>query len=149
MITHVETGRTYVGQTIFSIQHRFNQHCSSSSDCPYLKNAIKKYGPDAFTIELLQDSIDTQEEADASESFYIRLKNARYKPGDKKTGFNLTDGGQGSRDDIRWLENHAKLVLFAAENRRMPLNESENVEEASIASWANTQRVVGRGQVSS
>ncbi|ABT14788.1 hypothetical protein NY2A_B389R [Paramecium bursaria Chlorella virus NY2A] len=45
------SGYQYVGVTTQEIQQRIRQHCKPSSECVKLRNAIQKYGVDAFDIE--------------------------------------------------------------------------------------------------
>ena len=60
-ITNDLNGRKYVGLTKHSAAHRFMQHVQSAvyvgSNCP-LHRAIRKHGPDNFSIETLQDCIE-------------------------------------------------------------------------------------------
>lgn len=42
-------GQCYIGQTTSSVEKRFRCHLSPSSNCKYLKNAIEKYGREAFS----------------------------------------------------------------------------------------------------
>lgn len=44
-------GMLYIGQTKQGIKKRFNQHCLADS---YLGRAIRKYGKDNFTIEVIE-----------------------------------------------------------------------------------------------
>lgn len=53
----------------------------------YIHKAIRKHGPDAFTIELLEEC--TLEEIDSREIFWIE------KLGTLSHGYNLTGGGSG------------------------------------------------------
>ena len=46
-----ETGDQYVGVTTQKIDERIRKHCGKSSGCTKLRNAIQKYGVDAFDIE--------------------------------------------------------------------------------------------------
>ena len=45
------SGKQYVGVTMQKIEERIRQHCKPSSNCAKLRNAIQKYGVDAFDIE--------------------------------------------------------------------------------------------------
>ena len=47
------SGKTYIGQTDRSFQVRWNQHCGKSSCCTALHRAIKKYGKENMTKEIL------------------------------------------------------------------------------------------------
>jgi len=54
----------------------------------YLKHAIKKYGKENFTIELV-DTADSKEDLNKLEIYYIDL----YKATDKTIGYNIAKGG--------------------------------------------------------
>jgi hypothetical protein len=53
MITNIVNNKKYIGQTISSIEHRWDQHTSNArrytNKCRYLENAIRKYGEHNFT----------------------------------------------------------------------------------------------------
>ena len=87
-------GKIYIGQTIKTIQERFNQHCLKWSCCTKLKNAINKYGKDNFMIEQI-DHAHTQEKADNKEIFYIRLYKSQIN------GYNLAGGGYTTNPSTR------------------------------------------------
>lgn len=57
IIKNTINGKCYVGQTTKSVDRRISNHFSKSSSCLLLSNAIKKYGSDAFTVEILHDGI--------------------------------------------------------------------------------------------
>lgn len=68
-ITHTETGRSYVGQSIH-IAKRIGEHMYCSSKCTHLTKAIKKYGRDAFEARVLE-RVDDPEQLTAREQFWI------------------------------------------------------------------------------
>ena len=70
-ITNLVNEKIYVGKTkkyykekLFGIEGRLKNHLtcaftkSKCNDCPRLYNAIRKYGKDNFTIELLEETSD-------------------------------------------------------------------------------------------
>jgi group I intron endonuclease len=90
--THVESGRRYVGLTKYTMMHRWNQHCAqakrSGDGRSYFQNAIRKYGKDAFSHEVLGKH-ETLEEANTAEQRWIEELDTR----DPEKGFNLSKGG--------------------------------------------------------
>ena len=94
-VTNKVNGKIYIGKTIRSIRARWNAHVSSSfrPDCKEYEfkfhRAIRKYGTDAFKIEIIDD-VEDANEANLREqhwiSFYDSIKN----------GYNTTYGGEGS-----------------------------------------------------
>ena len=86
LITNLENKKQYVGITKFSITERFYQHTKRGF---ILTEAIKKYGEDKFSIELIEE-VDTAERAYELEQSYIKEYNSKVP-----YGYNITDGGDG------------------------------------------------------
>lgn len=87
LVTNKLNGKQYIGQTIQTIQARWSLHGKPTSKCPYLKNAIQKYGKDNFSISILA-SCKTKKELDQTEEYFIALYNTL-----APNGYNLTRGG--------------------------------------------------------
>jgi group I intron endonuclease len=79
--------KVYVGQTWKTLEERFNNGEGYES-CPYLYNAIKKYGIDKFSYEVIGICYN-QEIADKMESVFIEYFNSR----NRLFGYNLVRGG--------------------------------------------------------
>ena len=86
-ITNLVNGKFYIGQTSASIKDRWSRHCNNGSHCTYLKNAIKKYGKDNFTIEEICVAKD-RDELNKLEKSAIKEYDSLYP-----SGYNLTTGG--------------------------------------------------------
>lgn len=67
-ITNKETGKCYIGQAQ-DVQRRWKLHCSPKSGCKKLKNAIQKYGKDAFEFKVL--FVCSEKDADWYETLMI------------------------------------------------------------------------------
>ena len=81
------TGKCYVGQTIHDPRTRWRNHkCPSSSKGYHLKNAINKYGWEAFRTEVLVEV--PNELLNEQEVYFIRMFDA-FGP----NGLNSTPGG--------------------------------------------------------
>jgi len=52
-ITHKESKKSYIGQTIQDINIRWRDHLKKGSNCRYLSHALKKYGEDAFEFKII------------------------------------------------------------------------------------------------
>jgi len=87
------SGKKYVGQSIRSLDVRWAEHCGDAraNSGLVIHQAIRKYGSDSFTLEILKE-VGTQAELDFYESFYIRLLNTKVPH-----GYNLTEGGEGCK----------------------------------------------------
>lgn len=87
-ITNKVDGKSYIGQTRYTIEFRWKQH-QHKNDNTYFHNAIHKYGIENFSIEILEKC--NIEDLNSREIFYI----AKYDT--FKNGYNLTIGGDGNR----------------------------------------------------
>lgn len=83
-------GKLYIGQTMNPLHRRLKQHCAPSSGCPFLSNAIRKYGKANFVIKLITVT-HTQELADQLERHFITTLQTR----NRKSGYNICVGGPG------------------------------------------------------
>jgi group I intron endonuclease len=85
-------GKRYIGQTIYSLNHRKKQHLSSikynTTGCTLFKRAIKKYGSNNFEWKVI-DSAKSHAELDAKESFWISF----FGTTNPIKGYNLKGGG--------------------------------------------------------
>lgn len=96
--TSQTTGKVYIGQSSQTLQERINQHNSHAFGHQYnyhFHNAIRKYGADDFTYEIIEDKIETIEELNEREKYWISQYDSYYN------GYNSTLGGDGrkTRDD--------------------------------------------------
>ena len=84
----------YVGFTTQKIKNRWYQHCYNSlkGSNSILHNAIRKYGPESFTIEEIYSDDDAKILLNEKEEQFIRLYNTHKDYGD---GYNMTFGGDG------------------------------------------------------
>jgi group I intron endonuclease len=92
------TGKVYIGQTAQTLQERINQHNSHAYGHQYnyhFHNAIRKYGPEDFTYEIIEDSIKSTKVLNEREKYWIAYYDSYYN------GYNSTLGGEGCmrRDD--------------------------------------------------
>jgi group I intron endonuclease len=103
-ITNKVDGKSYIGQTTRALARRWGGHkrAAKKGGTYRLHRAINKYGPDAFTVEVIAES--WQPFLDALEIFFIRLYNTR-----SQWGYNLTDGGGGNKGHSHSLETKARM----------------------------------------
>lgn len=92
VITNIVNGKRYVGQTISSIKSRWRQHKhEAKSGSRYaIHAAIRKYGPENFTITCLERINGGKPELNFAERKHI-AENQSLSP----FGYNLTEGGEG------------------------------------------------------
>lgn len=89
--TNKINGKSYIGQTIKSIDERAGRDGKNYEGSNEFYGAIKEYGWDNFEHTILQENIATQEEADTQERYWIKYYDTF------KHGYNLTLGGSRAR----------------------------------------------------
>lgn len=85
-ITKKENGKAYIGQSN-NIERRFIQHCYKGEKARIpLDVAIKKYGKDAFTFEVIEEC--SSEQLNEREAYWIKYYDT------VKNGYNCSEGGE-------------------------------------------------------
>ena len=114
-IENLETGKKYIGQTTRELVERWREHCGNSgtSVSPKLKNSIKKYGKDCFSVEPVWQGECYQAELDLKEIEFIENLGTLHP-----NGYNLTKGGSGGRhsDETKQLLSQKSKAMW--ENKR-------------------------------
>ena len=82
-ITNLINGKLYIGQTIRTIEERFNDHIYDDSN---IGNAIREYGCENFSIEVIE-KCKSKEELNAYENYYIAYFDSK-----EPNGYNLIGG---------------------------------------------------------
>ena len=116
------SGKSYIGQTIKTIEQRAKYTGEGYQRCSVFYKAILKYGFENFTKEILEEiTAETKQEAkeklDILEQFYICKFNTL-----APFGYNIRLGGEGSR-----FSKESKVCATGSEhfNWRTDLNEQE------------------------
>lgn len=92
------SGGKYIGQTICLEEERWKDHVKEAlniNSCgynTYLNRAIRKYGADNFSVNILESNIP-EDELDEREIYWIDKYKTYYK--DEQHGYNMTRGGSG------------------------------------------------------
>lgn len=111
-ITNKITNRAYIGQTIYSVAHRWSQHKHAaivSNSGTYFHKAIRKYGTDCWDLSVLE-IVSSKELLSKSELFWI-LKTKK-----TQSVYNLTS--ETNVSSRKWTEEEKK-------NRHKPCKPSE------------------------
>ena len=95
-ITNKINSKLYIGQTSQKLMARWKEHVRSKT-CKALGAAIRKYGPNSFTIEILQNC-SSYEEMNILEKEYIKKFSSLYPD-----GYNLTTGGNNGKH-LEWTK---------------------------------------------
>ena len=109
-ITNLINNHKYIGITSRSLKIRFSEHCCHP--CTLIYDAVKKYGKENFSIELIEDNIP-KELIDEKESYYI-IKYNTLKP----NGYNLSTGGISNKDVNEITREHLKQINTGINNPR-------------------------------
>lgn len=116
--TNLINGKTYIGQTKQSLEQRDYKHITQLNDNTYFHRAIKKYGRENFSLELVEDNIPL-DLLDEKEIYYIDYFQSFYTTG---KGYNLTQGGA-------WSSGTQKLTRTQAEEiKQIIINSTETFE---------------------
>lgn len=115
------SGKSYIGQTNNlkrrNYQHRVRNHCT------YFHRAIKKYGWNNFTHDILKEGL-TLEESNYWEQYYIKQYNTLIP-----NGYNLTTGGLNCEHS---KETKLKRSL-SRRNRIQPKHTEEAKQKISLS----------------
>lgn len=88
MLKNTVTGKVYIGQSVNPVR-RMNRHFWKNNGCVKLRNAIQKYGKDAFVREIIY-WCKNKPDANEVEQLLIELCDSRVN------GYNITPGGFGT-----------------------------------------------------
>ena len=117
--TNLINGKIYIGQTKQTLEQRDYKHQTQLNDNTYFHRAMKKYGRDNFSLELIEDHIPFNQ-LNEKEKFYIDFFESFYTTG---KGYNLTQGGQ-------WGSGTQKITPSQAEDiKYLILNTTKSFQE--------------------
>lgn len=105
--------KKYIGITKQNIKYRWRSDGSGYLRSPHFYKAILKYGWDNFKHIVLHNNID-ENTAKQLEKYYIKY----YKTKDKRYGYNMTDGGDGSFGVIVSGDTRKKLSIAGKGRKR-------------------------------
>jgi group I intron endonuclease len=131
-ITNTVTGKQYIGQTVRDLAARLRAHIyaiNKKNRCPAIADAIKKYGPDMFTIRCLEecDSLDHMNER---EKHWIQSLSTMVPH-----GYNLNEGGNGSLGFRHTAESRLKMTKWQLGKKLTP----EHRAKVSASLLGNTR----------
>lgn len=113
--TNILTGKSYIGlDQRWPRRKSSHKHSAKSDSDYYFHRAIRKYGFDNFTWEILYESEDKDSVVDA-EIFYIKLFNTF-----GKHGYNRNAGGGGMAGGEHSLKTRQKISLSKRQNPCKP-----------------------------
>lgn len=124
-ITNDINGKMYIGKTSYNIEKRWNEHCKASRRPDRqrypLYSAIKKYGIDHFSIEVIETCADS--EASDRETYWISELNTY------RSGYNATLGGDGTRS----IDHDMVLKEFKRFKSAVKVAEKMNINPHTVS----------------
>ena len=138
MIRNTVNGKAYIGQTIKKPEYRINAHldCTENGSL-LLKRAIEKYGRDAFTFEILHDSV-LDILLDDLEIAEIKKHNTL-----APNGYNLDSGGNANK----FVSDETRRKMSEAQKGRKPIS-PETRQKMSEAQKGRTHSPEARRKIS-
>ena len=114
--TNKINGKSYIGQTIYSLRQRKHKHISaalSMRDTTYFHRALRKYGAKTFDWKILHEC-DTIEELNQLEIFYIG-----YYGTFGNNGYNLTVGGKSGLVGFKHIDKSKRRMSEAQKGKKL------------------------------
>ena len=144
--------KIYIGKTTRDVEVRWNEHLKDSTlldateEKSLIHSAIKKYGSSNFNFFIIENNLNTLEELNEAEQFWIEFfrSNVR-KYGKNCGGYNLTDGGGGcnlfceNNPNTNLTNNDVLNIIDLHKNQysRKQLSQMYNVSEDLIRNILN------------
>lgn len=132
-ITNKINGKIYVGQTTQTLKERFQKHCwgATIKDKYHLnmaiKQAIRKYGKENFTIELIEEV--EKDKLDEREVYWIKYYDSYHK------GYNCTLGGQNGatrKCKLSWKEENEVIEAKYLGYTIREIGEAYNIDRTTV-----------------
>jgi len=132
----------YVGYTSRDINERWNEHCTDSKKQPKfpLHHAIRKYGIDLFSVEMIYQSEDRDHTLNFMEHHFIWL----YKTYIERGGYNMTTGGEGGGKGL--TTNELKNRKKARNKAWLKINKDKALARDRAYYEENKDKVISRNK---
>jgi len=135
-ITNKVTGKIYIGITNQGSGARYRHHWYEAriGESAPIHKSMAKYGEENFTLEII-DFADTYEELKEKERFWIKELNSM----NRKIGYNLTEGGDGTFGRMHSEETKEKIRQKAI-GRKASDETKKKMSEARKGKCSDIQR---------
>lgn len=136
--THIDTGRVYIGQTVQDPNQRRLEHISGSKYTTkeyHFHNALRKYGIDKFTFEVI-DVATSLEELNLLEEKYVNLFDSI------NNGFNIRQAGGNKLHSEDSKKRMSEAQKAAHERRRLNNNgvETHSPHKTHKSGWDHPRK---------
>jgi group I intron endonuclease len=133
------SGKKYIGQCVKQLSNgknrgylsRWKEHIIDSNArdyCRLLNASIRKYGPDNFTIEVLEEC--SIEDLNYYEKYYILLLNTL-----NPYGYNLTDGGNVCKQSKETNDLKRQSMIGKNKGKSYPKRIRKNIEDSDLPKY--------------
>ena len=121
-ITNNINNKIYIGKTVRTIQERFKEHCKDyqkeNLEKRPLYSAMKKYGVENFSIELIEETNSPEER----ERYWIEYY------GSFKNGYNATFGGDGKA----YIDYDLVIATYLELQNQQEVAEKLNIHNSTV-----------------
>jgi len=129
--------KIYIGYTNKPLKQRISEHKSSSKKGSYylLHKALRKYGQENFSWEIILMSKDKDYMLKEMESYFIKKYNSYFETGH---GYNMTYGGQGGMSNKKHTDSTKEKMKNARNKRNVEpmLGKKHSLETKNKMSFA-------------
>lgn len=136
-ISNSVNNKVYIGQTIRPIKDRFHRHINDAMNNildTHLARAIRKYGPEVFSIELIEEC-SSQEELTLREQYWIRFYNS-VEDGYNETDATYKSGGntyaKKTEEEMKAIKEKLRITKLGAKNPMARRVKRINVQTGEI-----------------
>lgn len=140
--TNIHNNKIYIGQTKTTMEQRAQSNGRNYRGSPRFYEAIKKYGWNAFTPEILA-STKNLNDANFLEIYYI----SKYDSTNPKKGYNISLGGYSPLSDIARQKISEKAVERYKDKTKNPMygrrHSKESIQKMSVAHTGTNNPMYG------
>lgn len=113
-ITNIITNKSYIGQTIRTVDKRWKEHCRDKRKTNYFANSIRKYGIECWTVEILE-TVQDLSMLNEREMYWISYYDTFIN------GYNNTSGGENGK----LFSEETKRKISKSNTGKIPAEESK------------------------
>lgn len=135
-IENTVNGKKYIGQTNGTVAKRWKNHISDKTGCRLLKNALLKYGVEAFNISTVAEA-GCKDSLNALEVQFIETHNTR----NRDCGYNLNIGGKSG-------PQHPETIARRADALRGKSLSAEHRSKLSLAHMGHVRSEASKAKQS-
>ena len=136
-LRHVASGKRYIGKTN-NMRMRMYDHKRAKGTCPKLHRAIKKYGPESFSVRQIQ-TFDCEDSAYIMEERLIELYDAVDKGYNTSRGGACTTAGIPKSEETKRKLREAHIGKTLSEDTKEKIRKS--LKEARKHGWNPKSRL--------